>query len=72
MGMSDCEHCLDTLCCCGWQYRNWTGDKLKEQIKMLDEVRIWRKLNPDVKFDWPTGKDTEDEANFLKWMREHT
>jgi hypothetical protein len=23
MSMSDCEKCWETLCICGWQYRNW-------------------------------------------------
>ena len=23
MSLSDCDHCWETLCCCGWKYRDW-------------------------------------------------
>ena len=24
MSLSDCEHCWDTPCVCGWGYRDWS------------------------------------------------
>ena len=38
MSLASCPHCWDDLCCCGYEYRNWTVEQLKEQIKMLQEV----------------------------------
>ena len=33
MALSDCEKCWDTLCTCGWRYRNWDKVSL---LKMRD------------------------------------
>ena len=27
MSLSDCPKCWDTLCCCGWEYREWDKDR---------------------------------------------
>lgn len=27
MSMSDCPKCWDTLCCSGWEYRNWSSER---------------------------------------------
>lgn len=35
MAMSDCEKCWDTPCSCGWQYRTWTIQRLKEEQRLI-------------------------------------
>lgn len=29
MALSDCEKCWDTPCTCGWDYRNWSKERLE-------------------------------------------
>ncbi len=31
MAMSDCLHCWNTPCSCGWDYRNYSIEYLEEQ-----------------------------------------
>jgi hypothetical protein len=38
MSLSDCPKCWDTLCSCGYEYRNWSIEDLKSQITMLQGV----------------------------------
>ena len=38
MSMSDCPECWDTPCMCGYGYRDWTPDKLRDLIKVLAGV----------------------------------
>ncbi len=38
MSMADCEKCREVLCSCGYQYRNWSAEKLREQIEVLRKV----------------------------------
>ncbi len=38
MSLSDCEKCWDTPCTCGWDYRDWSIERLKDQIQMLKKV----------------------------------
>jgi hypothetical protein len=35
MALSDCERCWETPCVCGWEYRNYSNDKIKEMIKAI-------------------------------------
>lgn len=39
MSFAACEKCWDAPCTCGHQYRNWSPDKLWDQIEMLKGVR---------------------------------
>lgn len=38
MALSDCPKCWDTPCTCGYEYQNWTAERLTEHIAMLTEV----------------------------------
>ncbi len=38
MGLSDCPKCWDTPCGCGHQYEQWTEERLRDHIKMLEMV----------------------------------
>ena len=38
MSMSDCPKCWDTPCTCGYGYRKWTEEALRDQIRMLSDV----------------------------------
>ena len=38
MSLSDCEKCWDTPCMCGYGYRDWTEEGLREHISMLQKV----------------------------------
>jgi hypothetical protein len=47
---SDCIKCWDTPCTCGWDYRNWSADKLKEQIDILQKVKQFKEYNPQYEY----------------------
>ena len=38
MSMSDCEKCWETPCSCGWDYRNWSKERLRKLIEVLKYV----------------------------------
>ena len=37
--LSDCAKCWDTPCECGYNYRNWSKDRLENFIKILEDVK---------------------------------
>ena len=41
--MGSCEKCWDHYCTCGYQYRDWTVERLNQHIQMLWNV-MWEKL----------------------------
>ena len=45
MALSDCPKCWDTPCTCGYQYRNYGGPMLEEQVfSMFEYVPITKAL----------------------------
>ena len=38
MGLVHCDKCWDNICSCGYEYKNWSTLRLKEQIKMLQKL----------------------------------
>lgn len=38
MSLSDCEKCWETPCACGLGYRDWTPERLRAQLVMLEAV----------------------------------
>jgi len=57
MSMSDCDHCWNTPCTCGWDYRNWSLEDLKKQIKMLAEVIAFKNMHKEM-----------DDKKFLDYL----
>ncbi len=57
MSMSDCDHCWNTPCTCGWDYRNWSLEDLKKQIKMLAEVIAFKNMHKEM-----------DDKEFLDYL----
>ena len=46
--LSDCAKCWDTPCECGYNYRNWSKDRLENFIKILEDVKTGKlRWNPD-------------------------
>lgn len=61
MSLSDCIHCWDTPCVCGWDYRTWPVLRLDEQIAVLQRVRKWVLKNP---------KRLDSTEAYNSWLRE--
>jgi hypothetical protein len=40
LALSDCIKCWSTPCECGHEYQDWTEERLKKQIRMLERVLI--------------------------------
>jgi hypothetical protein len=36
--LNQCEKCWQTICICGWEYKDWTRAALQKQITMLQKV----------------------------------
>lgn len=39
MSLSDCEHCWDSPCTCGWGWRHYSAASLSRIIKLLTKIR---------------------------------
>jgi hypothetical protein len=48
MGWSDCAKCWDTPCSCGHSYRDWSHQKLRDQIEILQKVLLAKDPEPLV------------------------
>ena len=48
MSMSDCPNCWDTLCCCGYQYRDWKPKEIDDLRKVLLKVKKIQKEYPNL------------------------
>ncbi len=66
MALSDCIHCWNTPCSCGWDYRNYTIEYLEKQKVLIDYAIIFKKKNPNARHNWD-GKSDGDIAylNFI-------
>ena len=40
MSLSDCEKCWDTPCQCGYEYREWSWEKISEFFKTIVEAKV--------------------------------
>jgi KaiC/GvpD/RAD55 family RecA-like ATPase len=80
--LTDCEKCWETPCGCGWQYRNWSEEKIIDFIDNLlkyhDRDKILKRLGKDslkqkiqefkqqTGYDKLTPKDFEEQGKILK------
>ncbi len=69
MSLSDCIHCWDTPCTCGWEYRNWSVDALEKHVAMFNKVLFFKKQSSDAKFSKSfSDATTEDDRRFIVYM----
>ena len=68
MSMSDCLHCWDTPCTCGWDYRNLKITGLKHKIELFEHILRFREDNPSAVFSKSMREETEDDKKFLAHM----
>lgn len=66
MSLSDCEMCWDTPCTCGWKYRFYSEDSLKNLIKILNKVLEFKQQNPKSKF---SNYKNPDDKKFLEYLK---
>ena len=68
MGLAGCPKCWDALCCCGFEYRSWSIEELRGQIRILEKIIKFKEENPNVRFSlrYP---DIESEKRFMKAIR---
>lgn len=70
MSLSDCIHCWDTPCTCGWEYRTWSVQALEKQVNLFNKIIEFKKNNPSTKFGFHQSKYmTEDEEELMKILR---
>ena len=55
MAMSDCIKCWETPCRCGYDYRNWSLESLKEFSSMIQVTYIKRLAQEARKIAEPIG-----------------
>ena len=67
MSLSDCIKCWDTPCTCGWDYRNYSIENLKERKRLLEKVIKFKKKFPDAKFSECMGDETIDDKTFMEF-----
>ena len=58
MALSDCIHCWETPCSCGWEYIDWKDSRLNEHIQLLTKLQV-------LKIEHP--KASKDEICKLLW-----
>lgn len=68
MALSDCIHCWDTPCTCGWEYRNYSMEALQERVKMVTLIMAFKQQYPDAVFSKWSEKETEDDRLFMEFI----
>ena len=65
MALSDCEHCWNTPCTCGWDYRDWKKEnriQLAENILGVDNLE----LKVAVPENHPMKEKKKSKKKFIK------
>jgi len=68
MALSDCIHCWDTPCTCGWEYRNLPIEELQNRVGMFAMMLAFKRRNPKAVFSKWNEKETEDDDRFMKFI----
>lgn len=68
MGLADCIKCWDANCSCGWDYRHWEIERLKNRRNIFNKIIEFKTQNPNAKFSNFLEKETEDDKRFAKFM----
>ena len=51
MALSDCVHCWDTPCRCGYEWRHWSPEGLDRMIRTLQAVKAIKETMPNLNDD---------------------
>ena len=70
MSMSDCIRCWNAPCSCGWDYRDYSMEKLKEMRGIFDTIIKYKEENPNFKFSEFMDKETEDDKKLMKILND--
>ncbi len=71
MSLSDCAKCQDTPCTCGWNYRNYSIERLEKMKRLLEKIVEFKKKFPDINFeDWPSKDARNDDKKFERFINE--
>jgi hypothetical protein len=69
MALSDCIHCWDTPCTCGWDYRNWSIEALEKHAQLFLRILEFKKqstnLNLSSAFSQP---ETDDDRRLMEYI----
>jgi hypothetical protein len=41
MGLGDCPKCWDGMCSCGYEYRNWSIERIDSLVEKLSKVKAY-------------------------------
>jgi hypothetical protein len=63
--MFNCQHCWETPCCCGFEYRDWEPKRVQKQIDTLEHVLAMKRQQPEL---WG-GKPYPDPDAFMAELR---
>jgi hypothetical protein len=83
MALNDCTECWVTPCVCGNDYQDWTIEKLKKQIKMLEVVlnnkcrevmtpEEFVKKQEEILKKYKIPKDLQIPCQSLAWQLGHS
>lgn len=69
MALSDCMHCWNTPCICGWDYRHLTLEQLQRRVGMFALMIAFKTRNPNAKFSTLSSeKQTEDDKRWMEFI----
>lgn len=71
MAIGDCERCWDAVCCCGWDYRDWSIKHLEDQKRLFDAILEFRKQHPDAQFSGFYKTPTADDEAYMIFIKSY-
>jgi len=72
MSLSDCIKCWDNPCSCGWDYRNYPKQSIKDKIEMFKLILKYKTDHPHADFSegWGQNPETEDDKALMVILNE--